>query len=120
MFFDANNDQHPDLYVAGGGYHNFAEADKILQDRLYINDGKGNFTRDNSALPEMLVSKGCVRAADPDNDGDQDLFVGKGENDPGENIPKKKKKKKKKKKEAPKSFLLINDGKGEVCRQNNR
>jgi hypothetical protein len=102
VFFDANNDQHPDLYVAGGGYHNFAETDKILQDRLYINDGKGNFTRDDSALPGMLVSKGCVRAGDPDNDGDQDLFVG-GRSIPGR-YP-----------ETPKSFLLINDGKGKFA-----
>jgi hypothetical protein len=99
IFFDANNDQHPDLYVAAGGYHNFTESDKLLQDQLYINDGKGNFTRDDSALPQMLLSKGCVRAADLDGDGDQDLFVG-GRSIPGR-YP-----------EIPRSYLLTNDGNG--------
>ncbi len=99
IFFDANGDQSPDLYVASGGYHNFAEKDAILQDRLYINDGKGNFTRNSDALPEMLTSTGCVRAGDIDNDNDLDLFIG-GRSVPGR-YP-----------EIPQSFLMINDGKG--------
>jgi len=98
-FFDANGDQHPDLYVASGGYHNLEESDKALQDRLYLNDGKGNFKRSIDALPAMLSSKSCVRAGDIDNDGDMDLFVG-GRTVPGR-YP-----------ETPRSFLLINDGSG--------
>ena len=32
------------------------------QDRLYINDGKGNFKLDSTALPQNFTSKFCVRA----------------------------------------------------------
>ncbi len=98
-FFDANDDGHIDLYVASGGYHSYDEKDKRLQDRLYLNDGQGNLTKQPSSLPEMPVSKGCVAVEDVNNDGHIDLFVG-GRVIPGR-YP-----------ETPASFLLINDGKG--------
>jgi hypothetical protein len=44
-FFDANGDGHMDLYVASGGYHEYSPNDKLLQDRLYLNDGSGNFKK---------------------------------------------------------------------------
>ena len=47
VIFDANADGFSDLYVAGGGYHNYAPNDPLLQDRLYLNDGKGNFAKVN-------------------------------------------------------------------------
>lgn len=74
LLFDANNDGHPDLYVAAGGYTNPPNS-AGYRDKLYINDGKGNFILDTTALPANLTSKSCVRAIDYDQDGDLDLFV---------------------------------------------
>jgi hypothetical protein len=74
LLFDANGDGFPDLYIASGGYE-FAPGSPYYQDRLYLNDGKGHFTRDSLALPENHTSKFCVRAIDYNHDGKPDLFV---------------------------------------------
>lgn len=103
-FFDANGDGRMDLYVASGGYHNYAPDDSLLQDRLYLGDGKGHFSRATGALPLMPGSKGCVRAGDINGDGIPDLFVG-GRVIPGRYpLP-------------PPSYLLIGDGKGHFTDQ---
>jgi hypothetical protein len=75
LFFDANGDGRPDLYVASGGYQ-LAPSSPLLQDRLYINLGGGRFVRDTQALPVMLTSTATVRAGDFNGDGRPDLFVG--------------------------------------------
>jgi hypothetical protein len=77
LFFDANGDGRPDLYVASGGYQ-LAPSSRRLQDRLYINQGGGGgrFVRDNQALPEILTSTAAVAAGDFTGDGRLDLFVG--------------------------------------------
>ncbi len=75
IFFDANGDGRPDLYVASGGYQLAADSPQ-LQDRLYINTGGGRFTRDSAALPAMLTSTATVKAGDYNGDGRLDLFVG--------------------------------------------
>ncbi len=74
LLFDANGDQKPDLYIASGGYEN-APQSLAYQDRLYLNDGRGNFTLTENSLPKNLTSKFCVRALDYNRDGKLDLFV---------------------------------------------
>jgi enediyne biosynthesis protein E4 len=98
-FADVDIDGDKDLYVSSGGYDSFLPNDAALQDRLYLNDGKGKFSKAANSLPEMLVSKGSVAAADVNADGHVDFFVG-GRVIPGR-YP-----------ETPQSFLLLNDGKG--------
>ncbi|MBE9586812.1 VCBS repeat-containing protein [Mucilaginibacter sp. JRF] len=100
-FFDANGDKFPDLYLGKGGYATYEANTGNLEDELYINDGKGNFTWAPTALPSQTGanSKSCVRPFDYDNDGDLDLFVG------GRVIPGKYP-------TAPESFWLLNDGQG--------
>jgi hypothetical protein len=99
LFFDANGDLFPDLYVVSGS--NEAPAgSEAYQDRLYLNDGLGNFKRSPDALPREAESGSVARAFDFDGDGDADLFVG-GRVVPGR-FP-----------EIPRSLLLVNDGKGQ-------
>ncbi len=95
IFFDADGDKDQDLYIGSGGYE-FDANSKDLQDRLYLNDGKGNFTYAPKALPNFKVSTGCAKPYDFDGDGDLDLFVG------GRMVPKRWP-------NAPNSYLLRND-----------
>ena len=75
LLFDANNDGFNDLYFANGSSE-FLPNSESFRDWLMINDGKGGFQYDSTAIPSWLGSKSCVKATDMDNDGDLDLFVG--------------------------------------------
>ncbi|WP_431217651.1 FG-GAP repeat domain-containing protein [Puia sp. P3] len=75
LFFDANGDGFPDLYVVTGGSE-LPDGDRALADHLYINDGKGRFKE--ASLPTLLINKSCVAAADINGDGATDLFIGGG------------------------------------------
>lgn len=76
LFFDADGDGDQDLYIACGGYELPGSSTGLI-DRLYFNDGHGNFTNSGQILPSYLFqSTSCVRSADFDDDGDSDLFVG--------------------------------------------
>jgi len=63
------------MYIACGS-DEVGPASDSYQDRLFINDGHGNFSEDSSALPLQHISKSCVRVVDFDRDGDPDLFIG--------------------------------------------
>ncbi len=75
VFFDANGDTWPDLFVVSGGNevppNNFS-----VRDRLYLNDGTGHFTKAENFMPQVYENKSCVTVADVDKDGDLDFFVG--------------------------------------------
>jgi hypothetical protein len=99
-FFDANGDGFEDLYIAKGGYSMFEPNTISLQDEIYLSDGKGKLNLSVLSVPNVKASsKSCVRPFDFDKDGDADLFIG-GRIIPGR-YP-----------EAPVSYLLMNDGKG--------
>jgi enediyne biosynthesis protein E4 len=74
VFFDADGDGDLDLIVASGG-NEAKQGSPYLQTRLYLNDGKGNFSRDNN-FPRISVNASCVRVGDFNNDGKEDIFIG--------------------------------------------
>ncbi len=74
--FDADGDGDLDLYVASGG-NEFSSSSSSLSDRLYLNNGRGSFSKSQQILPNgRYETTSCVRAADYDGDGITELFVG--------------------------------------------
>lgn len=76
VFFDAEGDGDHDLFVTSGGNESgFGNAD--LSDRLYLNDGKGNFTKSfHTGIMGVFGSSSVVEVLDFNGDGAMDLFVG--------------------------------------------
>lgn len=100
VFFDADADGDLDLYVCSGSIE-FSKFSSNYLDKLYINDGKGNFTVSEQILPTQngYHSSSTVTVADIDGDKDLDLFVGE------RSIPKNYG-------DPASGYLLINDGTG--------
>ena len=96
--FDADGDGDEDLFVGSGGYE-LRPNDTLLQNRLYINTGKGVFKKSTNVLPADTINDNTVSVADFNGDGFPDLFNG------GFCVPGKYP-------EASGSQLLLNDGKG--------
>lgn len=74
VLFDVDGDRDLDLYVVTGGAE-FSDGDDELADRLYVNDGKGQFSPSSTFVSDRSAGS-CVVVADIDRDGDQDVFVG--------------------------------------------
>ena len=74
LFLDIDQDGDLDLYVVSGGNSQPA-GHSLYQDRIYLNDGKGSFSRSNQPLKTTTFSGGVVVSSDIDQDGDPDLLV---------------------------------------------
>ena len=107
-FFDADGDGDLDLYVCSGSIETSKYSSNYL-DKLYVNDGNGNYALSLQNLPESnkFHSTSTVTVADIDNDGDLDLFVGERAIPNSYGV-------------AGSGFLLINDGKGNFSEQSER
>jgi len=94
--FDMENDGDLDLYVMSGG-NELVEGNPNLEDRIYINNGRGQFER--LQIPLIKTNGGSVSAGDFDGDGYYDLFIGNRSMPGGYGL-------------APFSYILKNDGSG--------
>jgi hypothetical protein len=74
QFFDADQDGDMDLFVGSGG-NNRPTLSKPMSHRLYLNDGKGNFSKKENAFPLAIGNTSIVLVKDIDGDGDQDIFT---------------------------------------------
>jgi len=95
---DINNDGFLDLLLASGGNEYYGKT-PVLKPRIYVNDGNGKLSLKADALPDIFDTQACIETSDVDKDGDLDIFIGGKTISWGYG-------------QIPKSYLLINDGKG--------
>lgn len=98
LLFDCDHDGDLDLLVCPGGNTALPHS-RELQLRLFKNDGKGNFSLDPSAFPDVGMNISVAIANDFNGDGYPDLFIG------ARSFPQVYG-------ADPESFLFVNDGHG--------
>ncbi len=98
LIFDVDNDKDNDLVVGTGG-NEFSGKDVQQFSRVYLNDGKGNFTTLPNVFKDIACVVGTLQPCDFNGDGFTDLFMGARVEPRAYG-------------ETPKSYLLQNDGKG--------
>jgi len=97
-WMDVNNDGFLDLVIASGGNEFFGQEESLLP-RVYLNDGKANFSKLTNAFENIFVTQSTIIPYDFNGDGFVDLFIG------GRSVPFAYG-------QLPNSYLLQNDGKG--------
>ena len=100
VFFDADGDGDADLFLGAGGNHQPSYGAQ-MQNRLYLNDGKGNFSLSKDPLPKNMGNTSVLLPHDMDGDGDLDLFAASRSMPSNYGV-------------TPKSVFYINNGKGAV------
>jgi len=73
-FFDADGDLDLDLIVGSGG--NQVGEEQNYRARIYLNNGRGTFSKTPEKLPSTFANISTIAPFDYDNDGDVDLFIG--------------------------------------------
>jgi enediyne biosynthesis protein E4 len=97
-FFDVDHDGDQDLLIGSGGNEKADQAN--YKNRLYLNNGKGIFTKSKNTIPTTNNNVAVIAPYDFDNDGDIDVFIGSRSVPGVYGID-------------PKHLLLENNGKGE-------
>lgn len=98
IFSDLDGDGDPDLVIGSGGNHTQVGT-RSMQDRVYMNDGRGEFELNPNALPNNGFNTSVIRSHDFDADGDNDLFIGSRSVPLNYGV-------------APRSYIYVNDGTG--------
>ena len=75
VFVDIDNDNDLDLFVGSGG-NDVTLSNTLYQDRIYVNDGTGTFSKSKNALPTYITNTSVIAPYDMDQDGDIDFFIG--------------------------------------------
>jgi hypothetical protein len=98
LFVDIDQDGDQDLFLGAGGNHQPSNTG-AMQNRLYLNDGKGNFTRTQTPLPTNMGNNSVLLGFDLEGDGDTDIFAASRSMPANYGV-------------APRMIVYVNDGKG--------